>query len=599
MIRIEPALSAIGTKSEMSGREQVRLLLRILRLALPIWDKILLRIILGQFGAFIAVVPILMSAYIIDEVLVGGDVGQLGRCVILLIAVHLFGQFLSVMSTAILTYLDLRVGLDLKLRFYRHIQGLSLRFYESRPVGEHMYRCDKDIDGVVYMVTRLIPDLLQPIQQLFAFALLLALVDTWMILPATVYLIVYFTIRQVFTTRLRKWDFKIRASTQRLDAILRELLTATKITQGYGRENTARRWFGAELFSLSRAVFQRAILFGFDSTFGRYAWILCIFCITIPTGFRVIDGTLSLGDYYIVFTIFGSLVNPIIVVIKMFQGIRLMLVPAERMVATLDLDPEIADPASGRKLEVRGGHVELRSVSFAYDDVPVLQDMSIEVKPGEKVALVGASGSGKSTVAKLLLRLYDTQEGQVLIDGVDVRDVTRNSLRQSIGFVAQDSFLFAETLRDNIRYGRPDADDDAVLRAAELAQVAEFAEELPERYDTELGEGGTLSGGQRQRVCIARALVRDSSILVFDEATSALDPITELAVTQAVDEAFAGRTRIIIAHNLATVSDSDRIYVLSHGRVAETGTHDELMQRKGAYYGLWFDENSSNEEETT
>ncbi len=599
MIRIEPALSSIGTKSEMSGREQARLLLRILRLALPIWDKILLRIILNQFGAFIAVVPILMNAYIFDEVFVNGNLSQLGECVLLLLAVFLLGQFLSVMSAAIASYLSVRVELDMKVGFYRHMQRLSLRFYESRPVGEHMYRCDKDIKDVTRIVTSLIPDLLRPIQQLFAVALLLAMVDTWMILPAIIYLIVYFCIRQFFTTRLRRWDFKIRVFSQRLDAVLREVLTAAKITQACGRQNTARRWFGTELFSLSRATFRRMVIFYFDSTIGGWTWQLCILAITIPIGFRVVDGTLSLGDYYIVFTVFTSLVYPIIVVIQMFQGIRLMLVPAERMVATLDLDPEIADPPSGRKLEVRGGHVELRSVSFAYDDVPVLQDMSIEVKPGEKVALVGASGSGKSTVAKLLLRLYDTHEGQVLIDGVDVRDVTRNSLRQSIGFVAQDSFVFAETLRDNIRYGRPGADDREILRAAELAQVAEFAEELPERYDTELGEGGTLSGGQRQRVCIARALVRDSSILVFDEATSALDPITELAVTQAVDEAFAGRTRIIIAHNLATVSDSDRIYVLSHGRVAETGTHDELMQRKGAYYGLWFDENSSNEEEST
>lgn len=595
MIQIEPAHSPVQMTSELSGKQQFLLLCRILKFAIPLWDKLLLRTLLLQFSALAGILPIVIGAFLVDELFLSGTSWELVRYVGLLMAASTFQQSLNFMSQSTLDYLVCRVGMDMKWRYYDHLQTLSMRFYGTRPVGEHMFRSVDDIDGCVWLIAQMVNDILYPLQQFAAWGLLLTSVSPWMVLVAAVYVSVLFFGRQWFVTRMRNWDFRIRAYGQSLNAILRENLKATLLTQACGRERTARRWFGAKLLELARATFKREVLGVWDTVFMESCRAFFLLFITVPVGLSVIRQSMTLGDYYIVVAVFPALTVPVLSLIQTFQFARLQLVPAERMLGTLDLLPDIADKPGAGAMTVPEGHVKLESVSFAYDSEPVLRDVSIEARPGEKVALVGQSGSGKSTIAKLVLRLYDVAEGQVTIDGVNVADVTQDSLRNAIGAVMQDTFLFAATLRDNILYARPSASEEEMLRAANLARVDEFVDSLSDGYDTVLSEGGNLSGGQRQRVCLARVLLRGARLLILDEATSALDPLSEHGVASAVDDAFSTCTRIVIAHNLAAIADADRIYVLDKGRVVEEGRHDDLMANKEFYYRLWVDEEAESQ----
>ena len=281
--------------------------------------------------------------------------------------------------------------------------------------------------------------------------------------------------------------------------------------------------------------------------------------------------------------------EPVQSISMMWTQVQSAIAGAERIFELLDEEPRVRDADDARPLEVTAGRVELAGVSFAYEpETPVLQGVDLVAEPGQTVALVGPTGAGKTTIISLLERFYDVQAGAVTIDGQDVRAVTQDSLRQSIGIVLQDTFLFADTIGHNIRYGRPDADDAAVEAAARRARAHEFISRLPDGYDTVLQEGAVnLSRGQRQLLAIARALLKDPRILVLDEATSNVDTRTELLIQEALGELLQGRTSFVIAHRLSTVRRADVIYVIDAGRVAERGTHDELIAANGTYARIY------------
>ena len=304
---------------------------------------------------------------------------------------------------------------------------------------------------------------------------------------------------------------------------------------------------------------------------------------------EVAAGRMTLGDFVLVNAFMMQIFLPLNFLGFVYREIKSSMANIERMFELLKTEAKVQDEKHAKELSVSEGKIEFKKVSFAYDEErPILKDFSFSLEPGEKVAIVGSSGAGKSTLAKLVFRFYDVTQGDILIDGQSIKAITQHSLRQAIGVVPQDSVLFNDTLIENVRYGRPDASDEDVKRAIQMAHLQEFVDSLPKAYETQVGERGLkLSGGEKQRVAIARTILKQPAILVFDEATSSLDSRSERSVMNAIEAVSKGKTSIVIAHRLSTVVNSDRILVLEKGQIVEQGSHDRLLALGGHYAQLW------------
>lgn len=581
-------------ESRFSGFQQFLLILRVLRYTHLVWDKILLRLTLTMVNAFIITVPAALSIRIIDEAFAQKDFALFVQLLVLIAAAIFLTKLLDFTNETMAIYGVARVGLQLRIDIVRHVLSLSPRFYESRPIGEHMYRCIYDTSDVQMVVNDLLPRAVMNLQKVLALAVVLASIRSWLLPICAVYLALFFAVKHRVATHIRAVDRYERREAQLVEALSRELFAAFKLVKGYNLEDMARRWYWGQLSKKLRRTFQKAAWLTFDAALNNPATGLAFPALIAALNFiagrqMILDGAagLTVGEYTAIAILVGQLALPLQDATALFQETRQRLVPTERMMDTMEVQPEIEDAPDAVELRDPKGQIQVRNVSFAYETTVVLRNVSLEARPGEKIAIVGQIGAGKSTLVRLLLRLADPQEGNICIDGLDVRTITQESLRRAFGVVPQNTILFSESLEDNIRRAVPYMPRAGVEEAARVAGVVEFTDTLPDGYDTQVYAGSKLSGGQRQRVCLARALVKDASMLILDEATSALDPVSEQQVVAAVDAKYAGRTRIVIAHNLLNARTADRIYVFDKGEVVESGNHEDLMRAGGKYAQLW------------
>jgi ATP-binding cassette subfamily B protein len=513
------------------------------------------------------------------------DRAQLEVLCAALIAAGLVRLGFSVARRIVSGRVSLAVEYDLRNGFYAHLQALELGFFDRQQTGQLMSRATVDLQSIRFFLGYGLVWIAQSaLTILFAAAAMFAKDPALAALSlAPVPFVVAVASR--YGRRSRPAIQEVQQRIGELTAEAEENVSGVRVVKAFAAEPRQLERFRQQV----RRVFDQAMysnrLSAFYQPFIGFLPQLGLAAILLVGGRRVIDGSLTAGDFAAFYTYLLMLIAPM-------RSLGIALGFAQRATASgvrlfeiLDREPRLASPEDARPLPAGNGQVELRGVSFAYEDGPtVLRAVDLAVEGGTTVALVGGTGSGKSTLVSLLGRNYDATAGSVLIDGADVRDLELNSLRSQIGVVTDDPFLFSATVHDNIAYGRPDATREQVELAAERAQAAGFIAELPGGYDTVVGERGlTLSGGQRQRIAIARALLIDPRILVLDDATSSVDASTEQAIKEALREAMRGRTTFVIAHRLSTIALADDIVVLEDGEIAARGTHDELLRESELY----------------
>src|SRR5687768_13755049 len=515
-----------------------------------------------------------------------GDEEDLRRYALLVALAAVLRISLSVARRLVAGRVSLAIEFDLRNLMYRHLQSLEPAFFDGQQTGQLMSHATVDLQSVRFFLGYGLIFITQS-----ALTILVSAVAMFALQPGLAALALFpvpfvVLVAARYGRRSRPALQEVQQRIAELTADVEENVSGIRVVKAFAAEprqlerfeGTVGRVFGQSMTATRLRAFYNPFI-GFLPSIG-------LAVILLVGGRQVIDGRITLGDFTAFYTYLLMLIAPM-------RTLGLALGMAQRAVASgmrlfeiLDRAPEVVAPAGAPPLPEGRGRVELRHVTFTYEraGAPALADVDLAVEAGTTVALVGGTGSGKTTLVQLLARLYDVDEGAVLIDGADVREVDLDSLRGSISVVDDDPFLFSATVHENIAYGRPDATREEVVRAAERAQAAGFIGDLPDGYDTRVGERGlTLSGGQRQRIAIARALLSDPRILVLDDATSSVDASTEQAIKQALREVMAGRTTFVIAHRLSTIALADEIVVLEDGRIAASGSHEELLEASPLY----------------
>jgi len=525
----------------------------------------------------------------IDRHILQGDATGLSRTMLLLLGVYLLGTFASRGQVYGVGSIAQRLLASMRKRIFDRVQHLPLSFFDRRPVGDLMSRVTNDVETLNQLFSQGLTQLIGSIFSLFGILVAMLLLQWNLALACFMIIPVMFLTTAFFARRARKAFRLTRETVGDVTAGLQEDIVGVREAQAFNRTETNIARFRERNAANRDANIQAvAITSAFSPTIDVLSTLATALVIGYG-GYLVFAGSLSVGVLTAFLIYVQQFFRPIQLVSQVYTQAQSALAGAERIYDILDTEPEPPDPPEAEDAGTLEGRISFESVTFAYEPGrPVLHGVDFEAEPGQTVALVGPTGAGKTTIASLIPRFYDTIEGSVLIDGRDVRGLRRKDLRRNIGIVLQEPFLFSGTVAENVGYGRDDASREEIEAAARAVDAHNFIAALPEGYDTVLGEGGgSLSQGQRQLLSFARAVLTDPSILILDEATSNIDTRTEAIIQDALATLLKGRTSVVIAHRLSTIRNADVILAIRNGRIAERGTHAELLERNGVYADLY------------
>ena len=536
----------------------------------------------------------------LDEIFLKRNADMLKLIPLAVIGIYLVKGTCNYFQTVLMNFIGQRIVADLRAELYRKIQLQSLAFFTKHPTGVLMSRITNDVGYIQGAVSEAVTALLKDSFTLLCLVVVIFYRDWQLAIVAMfVFPLAVYPIAK-FGQKMRQIATRAQVTLGSLTSLLQETISGTRIVKAFGMEAHENKRFSIENERLFRLSLKSISINAVSSPFMEFLGGLGISAIIFYGGYQVIHGQSTPGTFFSFLTALIMLYEPVKRLTNVNNTIQQGIAGAERVFSIMDLVPDIRNRPDAVPLPRISREIEIRNVTFRYEEAPVLKNITLRIRTGEAVAFVGMSGGGKTTLVNLIPRFYDVTTGMILIDGQDIRNVTVESLRGQIAIVTQQTILFNDTVRNNIAYGDISKTEDQIVEAAKAAHAHDFILRLPKGYETVIGEQGTkLSGGERQRISIARALLKNAPILILDEATSSLDSEAEIDVQDALENLMKGRTTLVIAHRLSTIRNADRIIVLVNGEIREEGTHETLLSRHGEYsrlYNMQFMENGRNEE---
>lgn len=531
--------------------------------------------------------PYLMGVAI-DTFITGGDADGLMRISLVMLVTYILYNGLHAIANWVMARISQRALKRIRGDLFAHLQTLPLSFFDRNPAGELMSRLTNDIDAINQAVSQNVTALIASVLSMGGILIAMFVLNPWLALATLVVIPVMFFFTRFIASYTRRGFRELQKRLGGLNSTMEESLSGGKVVMAFRRNESALETFRRH----NQEVYQAAVyansysmlLMPLTSVLGNFFVIV----LAGLGGFLAMQGLVSVGIIATFISYGQNFVNPLRMIASIYNAIQAALAGAERVFEIIDTPSEQLSRPSAVSLDRIAGEVIFDDIDFSYiPGTPVIRKMDIHARPGQTIALVGPTGAGKTTIVNLLGRFYEIDSGRITLDGHDIRTINQNDLRRKLGVVLQDTFLFADTVMENIRYGRLDASDEEVIHAARLADADHFIRQLPDQYQTVLTErAGNLSQGQRQMLAIARAILADPAILILDEATSSVDTRTEVHIQNALLRLMEGRTSFVIAHRLSTIRDADNVVVIHNGEVVEQGTHEQLLDRRGFYHRM-------------
>jgi ATP-binding cassette subfamily B multidrug efflux pump len=532
--------------------------------------------------------PYLMGVAI-DRFIAGKDFAGLGQLALLMLVTYLANNLIQAATNWLMAHISQRALKKLRRDLFEHLQSLSIHFFDTNPPGELMSRLTNDIDAINQAVSQNVTALFASILSLGGILAAMFVLNHWLALATLVVIPIMYWFTNSIARFTRKGFRELQKRLGEFNSIAEEAISGQKVVKAFQRNDTVIAAFRQQ----NEAVFKAGI---YANTYAMLLMPLTgvlgnFFVIVLAGlgGWLALQGLVSVGVIATFISYGQNFINPLRQLANMYNAIQAALAGSERVFEIMDTPVEVEDAVEPLPLGTIRGDVRFENVVFGYQpDLPVIKNMTLEAKAGQTIALVGPTGAGKTTIINLLTRFYEIQSGQISVDGKDIRKVPKAELRRQLGLVLQDTFLFADTVLENIRYGRLDATDEECIQAAKTADADHFIHQLPQGYQTRLAErASNLSQGQRQLLAIARAILADPAILILDEATSSVDTRTELRIQKGLLKLMQGRTSFVIAHRLSTIRDADNVVVIDHGEIVEQGSHHNLLEKRGFYHHLY------------